>query len=78
MNLFVNALSIVVVGILAVSLVYTLSVVKRKKTVEGEIDSAIEKPIQKHIYLKNPIFLAYVIFFIMVLLIIVFVAANFL
>ncbi|WP_045515460.1 hypothetical protein [Neobacillus niacini] len=78
MNLFVNALSIVIVGILAVSLVYTLFVARQQKAVEGEIDTKIPKPVQKHVYLSNPIFLSYVIFFVLVLFIILFVAITFL
>lgn len=78
MNLFVNALSIVIVGILAVSLVYTLFVARQQKAVEGEIDTKIPKPVQKHVYLSNPIFLSYVIFFVLVLFIIFFVAITFL
>jgi hypothetical protein len=78
MNLFVNALSIVIVGILAVSLVYTLSVARQQKAVEGEIDTKIPKPVQKHVYLSNPIFLSYGIFFALLLFIILFVAITFL
>jgi hypothetical protein len=77
MNLFVNVLSIVIVGILAVSLIYTLSVARKQKVVEGEIDTKIGKPVQKHIYLSNPIFWSYGIFFVLVLFIILFVAINF-
>jgi hypothetical protein len=78
MNLFVNALSIVIVGVLAVSLVYTLVVARKQKAVEGEMDSTIPKPVQKHIYSSNPIFLSYGIFFALVLFIILFCANTFL
>lgn len=78
MNLFVNALSLVIVGILAVSLVFTLFAARQQKAVEGEIDTKIPKPVQKHVYLGNPIFLSYVIFFVLVLFIILFVANTFL
>jgi hypothetical protein len=78
MNLFVNALSIVIVGVLAVSLVYTLVVARKQKAVEGEMDSTIPKPVQKHIYSSNPIFLSYGIFFALVLFIILFCAITFL
>nr|WP_263328192.1 hypothetical protein [Neobacillus sp. Marseille-Q6967] len=78
MNLFVNALSIVIIGILAVSLLYTMYIAREKKVVEGELDTKIEKPVQKHIYVKNPIFLSYGIFFALVLFIILFVMITFL
>jgi hypothetical protein len=78
MNLFVNALSIVIVGILAVSLIYTWSIARQQRAVEGEIDTKIPKPVQKHVYLSNPIFLSYGIFFALLLFIILFVAITFL
>lgn len=77
MNLFVNALSIVIFGILAVSLISTWSLARKQKAVEGEIDTQIPKPVQEHVYMRNPIFLAYIIFFALVLFIILFVAITF-
>jgi hypothetical protein len=77
MNLFVNALSIIIVGVLAVSLVYTLVIARKQKAIEGEIDTNIPKPVQKHAYLSNPIFFSYGIFFVLVLFIILFCAITF-
>ncbi|WML49423.1 hypothetical protein RCG23_05230 [Neobacillus sp. PS3-34] len=68
--------SILVLGILAVSLLYTWYLTRQQKVVEGELDSKIEKPVQQHAYLRNPIFLSYGVFFALVLLIILFVAFN--
>ncbi|WP_342430429.1 hypothetical protein [Neobacillus sp. FSL H8-0543] len=76
MNL-VNVLSIVIVAVLAVSLIYTMGVARQQKAVEGQNDTKIGIPVQKHIYMKNPIFLAYGIFFTLVLFIILFVAISF-
>ncbi|MFJ7728878.1 hypothetical protein ACIQXV_22465 [Neobacillus sp. NPDC097160] len=77
MNLFVNILAIAIFGILAVSLLFTLSVARQQKTVEGELDKKIAKPVQSNVYVKNPIFLAYGIFFALLLFIILFVAITF-
>jgi hypothetical protein len=44
-------------------------VARQKKTVEGEMDTKIAEPVQRHIYLSNPIFWAYGIFFTLVLFI---------
>lgn len=77
MNLLVNVLSIVIFGILAVSLIYTWSIARKQKTVEGETDTQIPKPVQEHVYMRNPIFLAYIIFFALVLFIILFVSITF-
>ncbi|MFZ7942126.1 MULTISPECIES: hypothetical protein [Bacillaceae] len=78
MNLFVNILAIAIVAILAVSLLYTFVVARQQKTVEGEFDSKIAKPVQGNVYLRNPIFLAYGIFFALLLFIVLFVAITFL
>ncbi|MGX6442122.1 hypothetical protein ACWM35_02655 [Neobacillus sp. K501] len=77
MNLLVNVLSIVIFGILAVSLISTWSLARKQKAVEGEIDTQIPKHVQEHVYMRNPIFLAYIIFFALVLFIILFVAITF-
>jgi hypothetical protein len=78
MNFFVNILAIVIFAILAVSLLYTLFVGRQQKAVEGEFDTKIAKPVQENVYLKNPIFLSYGIFFALLLFIILFVAITFL
>jgi len=77
MNLFVNILAIAIFGILAISLLYTVSVARQQKTVEGEVDTKIPKPVQGNVYVRNPIFLAYGIFFALLLFIILFVAVTF-
>lgn len=77
MNLLVNILSIVIIGILAISLIFTWSAARQHKVVEGELDTKIAKPVQEHVYMRNPIFLSYIIFFALVLFIILFVAITF-
>ncbi|WP_160720300.1 hypothetical protein [Bacillus sp. USDA818B3_A] len=77
MNLFVNILSIVIIAVLAFSLLYTFSVARQHKAVEGNLDAKISKHVQKNVYSKNPIFLAYGIFFALLLFIILFFAINF-
>ncbi|MEH7110153.1 MULTISPECIES: hypothetical protein [Bacillaceae] len=77
MNLFEMTIAILIAGILAISLIYTLAVGRQQKTVEGEMDTQLAKPIQKNVYIKNPIFLSYGIFFALVLFIILFIAVTF-
>ena len=78
MNLFVNILSIVIFGILAVSLIITWTIGRRQKAVDGDFDTNIADPIKKNVYTRNPIFLSYGIFFALLLFIILFVAITFL
>ncbi|MDR4946211.1 hypothetical protein [Neobacillus cucumis] len=77
MNLFVNILSIVIIAVLAFSLLYTFSVARQHKAVEGNLDAKISKPVQKNVYTTNPIFLAYGIFFALLLFIVLFFAIKF-
>lgn len=78
MGLFINILGFIIIGILAISAIYTLVVGRQQKVVEGDMDTQIEKHVQKHAYIKNPIFLAYGIFFALLLFIVLFVAITFL
>lgn len=78
MNLYVTILAIAIIGILAVALIYTLFVARQQKVVEGEFDTKIAKPVHGNVYLRNPIFLSYGIFFALLLFIILFVAITFL
>ncbi|MCM3768676.1 hypothetical protein [Neobacillus niacini] len=77
MNLFEMVIAALIFGILAVSLIYTLALGRQQKVVQGEIDTQIAKPIQKNVYVKNPVFLSYGIFFALVLFIILFIAVSF-
>lgn len=69
MNLstFIWILMILVIGIVLVSLVYTLTIGKTQKALKGEYDTQIDEKVQNHPYLRNPVFLAFVLFFILVL-----------
>lgn len=77
MNLIGTIISIAIIGILAVSLIVTWSEARKQKVVEGDFDSKIGQPVQKNVYTRNPVFLAYVIFFALLLAIILFVVITF-
>ncbi len=77
MNLFEMTLAFLIVGILAFSLIYTLIIGRQHKVVEGEFDTKIANHVQKNVYGKNPIFLAYGIFFALLLFIIFYIAITF-
>ncbi|WP_042356410.1 hypothetical protein [Bacillus rubiinfantis] len=77
MNLFEMTLAILIVGVLTYALIYTLMVGRQSKMADGEMDSSIAEHVQNNAYIKNPIFLAYGIFFVLLLFIIFFIAAAF-
>ncbi|WP_433749261.1 hypothetical protein [Falsibacillus pallidus] len=61
MSIYMIILSIVCVAILAFALIYTLFIAKGQKAVEGEMDSKISGAVKEHSYIRNPIFLTYII-----------------
>ncbi|WP_042455974.1 hypothetical protein [Neobacillus dielmonensis] len=85
MNTFEMTIGILIAGILAISLVYTMVSTRQHRTAEGNMDSKMDthldaqiaKPIQKHAYIKNPILISYGIFFALLLFIIFFIATAF-
>jgi hypothetical protein len=66
-------LSVAVIGILAVSLIYTWVLARRHRAAGNGLDTELAKPVKRHVYLINPVFLSYGIFFALLLLIIVFI-----
>lgn len=66
-------LMIVVAGIVAYSLYYTLVIVRSQK-VAKEFDAPIDEKVQEHPYLRNPIFIAYIVFAVIVVGIIIYFA----
>jgi hypothetical protein len=53
-----------------------LFVAKERKAVKGDIDAELPDNVQKHAYIRNPIFLTYVIFFGIVLVMIIYFALT--
>ena len=51
---------IVVVGIVSFSLYYTLAVARSQKTAK-EFDAPIHEKVQERPYLRNPIFISYIV-----------------
>lgn len=60
------------IGVLVFALRYTWSLAKSQKNVKGDLDSEIPGPVQRHAYINNPIFLTYLIFFLLLILTIIF------
>ncbi|WP_394136956.1 hypothetical protein [Cytobacillus oceanisediminis] len=63
MSMYMMIILLIGAGILVYSLVYTLFVAKERKAVRGDIDTELPDNVQKHAYLRNPIFLTYAITF---------------
>lgn len=67
MSMYMMIILLIGAGILVYSLVYTLFVAKERKAVRGDIDTELPDNVQKHAYLRNPVFLTYVIFFLILI-----------
>ncbi|MBA4538071.1 hypothetical protein H1Z61_13245 [Bacillus aquiflavi] len=75
MSLYLTTILIVLLGILVFSLIYTWIIGRGREKVKGELDSEIPEQAQEHAYIRNPIFIAYAAFFVILLLIIVYAAS---
>ncbi|WP_170006819.1 hypothetical protein [Bacillus fonticola] len=74
MSIFMMILSIAAVVIAIFSLVYTLSVAKSQKSLKGDLDSEISQEVQEHTYVRNPVFLAFIIATVLILAFIMYTA----
>ncbi|MFS0637184.1 hypothetical protein AB1K84_14885 [Mesobacillus foraminis] len=72
MSLGIMILTLVTIGILALAMAYTLVLTKSQKKAKGNLDSKILEGVQERPYIRNPIFLTYLIFFALVLVTIIF------
>jgi hypothetical protein len=76
MGFFTNVLLGVALAILALSLIYTMWLARGQKVLKSELDTKIPNFVQEHAYIRNPIFLAYALFFVLLILIIVFISGT--
>lgn len=76
MSMYMSILMFIAMGVLIFSLGYTLSVARGQKAVRGTLDSDIPDKVKEHAYIRNPIFLTYLICFALVALIIVYAALS--
>ncbi|WP_066058061.1 hypothetical protein [Robertmurraya korlensis] len=72
MSTYMSILLFISMGVLVFSLGYTLAVTRRPKQLKPEADTPLPEKVQSHIYLRNPVFLSYGIFFVLLILIILF------
>lgn len=76
MTMYMLILSVVVVGVILSALGYTLSVSKTQRKLKGELDTPIPGKVQEGIYTKNPIFYAFIAFFAITLLLILYMGLR--
>ncbi|MDF1506782.1 hypothetical protein PZE06_01160 [Robertmurraya sp. DFI.2.37] len=74
MTTYMLVLTIIAVAIVLFALGYTLAVTKTQKRLKGELDTSIPGKVQEGIYQRNPVFITYFAFAVLVLLLIIFTA----
>ena len=77
MSSFMLILTLGAVVISIFSLVYTYYVARQQRALRGEVDTKISDDVQDHPYMRNPIFIAYLIFGTLVLLFILYFAFQY-
>ncbi|WP_171700622.1 hypothetical protein [Anoxybacillus sp. CHMUD] len=75
MDTFSWMLLLIVSGVLVGGFVYTYQVGKRQKT-QGEYDTSVGEKVAAHPYVRNPVFIAYIVFVALLLGYIAYVALQ--
>lgn len=63
LGMYFTILMIISVGLIGFALGYTFIVLKQQRVLKSELDTQIPEVVQRHPYLRNPIFLSFGIFF---------------
>jgi Ca2+/Na+ antiporter len=76
MGQFTTILLVIAIGVLTIALVYTWRLAKNQKAVKENLDTKIPMTVKEHPYLRNPIFIAFALFFVLLLLYILYLAQT--
>jgi hypothetical protein len=76
MSIYTTMLLLAGAGVLVAGLFYTWSFGKGQKRANGNLDSQVPGAVQGHAYIRNPVFLTYIIVLSIALLFIVYFAVT--
>ncbi|WP_079508254.1 hypothetical protein [Mesobacillus jeotgali] len=76
MSIYTTMLLLAGAGVLVAGLFYTWAFGKGQKRAQGNLDSQVPGVVQGHAYIRNPIFLTYIIVLSITLLFIVYFAVT--
>ncbi|NKE05461.1 hypothetical protein [Mesobacillus selenatarsenatis] len=76
MSVYTTMLLLAGAGVLVAGLFYTWSFGKGQKRAHGNLDSQAPEAVQEHAYIRNPIFLTYIIVISIALLFVVYYAVT--
>ncbi len=76
MSIYMTMLLLAGLGVVAAGLFYTWIFGKAQKRASGNLDSQVPGAVQEHAYIRNPIFLTYIIVISIALLFVVYFAVT--
>jgi hypothetical protein len=76
LSIYTTMLLLAGAGVLVAGLFYTWAFGKGQKRAQGNLDSQVPGAVQEHAYIRNPIFLTYIIVLSIALLFVVYFAVT--
>lgn len=76
MSIYMTMLLLAGAGVLVFGLFYTWSLTRAQKRADGNLDSQVPGAVQGHAYIRNPVFLTYIIVLSIALLFVVYFAVT--
>ncbi|MEL3973094.1 hypothetical protein AAEO50_12480 [Rossellomorea oryzaecorticis] len=77
MSMFIILLSLIAIGVAGYSVYYTFKIAGQEKRLKGEFDTDIPENVKQHPYMRNPVFLAILVFTVFVVVMILYLSFNF-
>jgi hypothetical protein len=77
MSMFIILLSLIAIGVAGYSVYYTFKVAGQEKRLKGEFDTDIPESVKQHPFMRNPVFLAILVFTVFVVVMILYLSFNF-
>ncbi|MCA1056615.1 hypothetical protein LCM10_16655 [Rossellomorea aquimaris] len=77
MSIYIILLTLIAVAIAGYSIYYTFRVAGQEKRLKGEFDTDIPDAVKQHPYIRNPVFLAVLLFSAFVVVMILYLSFKF-
>ncbi|WP_175988660.1 hypothetical protein [Bacillus sp. Marseille-Q1617] len=77
MSIFIILLSLIAIAVAGYSVYYTFKVAGQEKRLKGDFDTDIPEAVKQHPFIRNPVFLAILVFTVFVVVMILYLSFNF-
>ncbi len=78
MSIYIILLSLIVIAIAGYSLVYTFRIAGQQKRLDGDFDTDIPDVVKDHPFIRNPIFVSFMVAAVLITLFIIYWAIRYL